>query len=55
MKDVLPNDLKSKVLVSSKLSPEQFYEEIKDKFTFFTYKNDRMIELITLILKSKKQ
>ncbi|KAL6597628.1 hypothetical protein U3516DRAFT_803593 [Neocallimastix sp. 'constans'] len=41
MHDALPNDLKSKVIVSSKLTPEQFYEEIKDKFTVFTYKNDR--------------
>ncbi|KAG4097267.1 hypothetical protein H8356DRAFT_1351842 [Neocallimastix lanati (nom. inval.)] len=28
MHDVLPNDHKSKVIVSSKLTPEQFYEEI---------------------------
>jgi len=42
MHDALPNDLKSKVIVSSKLTPEQFYEEIKDKFTVFTYKNDRV-------------
>ena len=42
MNDALPNDLKSKVIVSSKLTSEQFYEEIKDKFTVFTYKNDRV-------------
>ncbi|KAG4095786.1 hypothetical protein H8356DRAFT_1361509 [Neocallimastix lanati (nom. inval.)] len=41
MHDTLPNDLKSKVIFSSKLTPEQFYEEIKDKFTVLTYKNDR--------------
>ena len=42
MYDALPNELKSKVKVSSKLTPEQFYEEIKDKFTVFRYKNDRV-------------
>ena len=42
MHNALPNDLKNKVIVSSKLTLEQFYEEIKDKFTVFTYKNDRV-------------
>ncbi|OUM62386.1 hypothetical protein PIROE2DRAFT_11345 [Piromyces sp. E2] len=41
MYDELPNIIKNRVNVNSKNTPEQFYEEIKDKYTIYSYKNER--------------
>ncbi|ORX45636.1 hypothetical protein BCR36DRAFT_456775, partial [Piromyces finnis] len=41
MYDVLPKELKSIVTYSSSNTAEEFYEEIKDKYSILSYRMDR--------------